>query len=118
MNFEMQKANLLADSIKGFIELVYETYENSKNASINNTDKIYQLKLLIEEYRFQVLAEELLRINRFAWDEKYTYLLVDRFKEGINTIGEYIDNHYNELYIFTARLYTLKNLNVSFNRNL
>ena len=117
MKFEMQKANMLAENIKGFIKFVHKSHEKSKNTFIKNKDKIYQIKLLIEEFKFQIIADELHRINRFAWDEKYTYLLVDRFKEGINIISEYVENNYNELYLFTARVYTLKNLSASFSQN-
>ncbi|WP_088014661.1 hypothetical protein [Gottfriedia acidiceleris] len=114
MKFEMQKANMLAEDINDFVKLVHNSYENSKYTSTNNKDKIYQIKLLIEEFRFQVLADELIRINRFAWDGKYTYLLIDNFIKGISIIDEYVENNYNELYIFTAKLYTLKNAIISF----
>lgn len=115
MKFEMQKANMLAEDINDFVKLVHNSYENSKYTSTNNKDKIYQIKLLIEEFRFQVLADELFRINRFAWDGKYTYLLIENFIKGISVIDEYVENNYNELYIFTAKLYTLKNSIISFN---
>ncbi len=118
MKFEMQKANMLAESINGFIKFIHKSHENSKNNFIKNTDKIYQIKLLIEEFKFQILADELIRINRFTWDEKYTYLLVDNFVKGINIISEYIERNYNELYIFTARVYTLKNLCISFSKKV
>lgn len=116
MKFEMQKANMLAQSINDFIELVHKNHKDSKNKFTKNTDKIYQIKLIIEEFKFQIIANELLRINRFTWDEKYTFLLVDRFKEGINIIDEFVENNINELYIFTARLYTIKNLCISFRK--
>lgn len=118
MKFEMQKANMLAESINGFIKLIHKIHENSKINFIKNTDKIYQIKLISEEFKFQIIADELIRINRFAWDEKYTYLLVDKFKEGLNIIDEYVGYNYNELYIFTARLYTLKNLCISFSKKV
>lgn len=117
MNFEMQKANLLAENIKGFIEFVHTSYEH-KNSSCSNSDKLYQIKLLVEEFKFQILADELLRINRFTWDEKYTHILVDRFRIGMNIIDEYVENHYHDLFMFSARLYTLKNISSSFNRKL
>lgn len=113
MNIEMQKANMLAENIKEFIKFVHKSHENK---NILNPDKVYQIKLFIEEFKFQLLADELLRINRFTWDEKYTYYLVDRFKKGINIIDEYVKNNYHDLFIFTARLYTLKNLSLSFSK--
>ncbi|KRF51221.1 hypothetical protein ACFY5J_07465 [Peribacillus butanolivorans] len=116
MNFEMQIANMLAKNINGFIKFVHKHYENKNNIFCLNTDKVYQLKLLVEEYKFQVLADELLRINRFTWDENYTHLLVDRFRKGMSIIEEYVENNYNDLFIFTARLYTLNSLSLTFSK--
>lgn len=113
MNFEMQKANMLAENINGFINYVHKRYEN-KNSYILNTDKLYQIKLLIEEFKFQIIADELQRINQFTWDEKYTHILVDRFRKGLNVIDEYVENNYNDLFIFSARLYTLNSLSLAF----
>ncbi|MFY0782887.1 hypothetical protein AB1K18_21745 [Peribacillus simplex] len=114
MNFEMQIANMLADNINGFITFVRENHENENNCFCLNRDKLYQLKLLVEEFKFQVLADELKRINRFTWDENYTTLLVDRFRKGMMIIEEYVENNYSDLFIFTARLYTLKSLSLTF----
>lgn len=115
MNFEMQKANMLAENINGFIKYVQKSHE-SKNSYMFNPDKLFQIKLLIEEFKFQILADELLRINQFDWDAKYTYYLVDSFEKGINIIEEYVKNHYDDLFLLTARLYTLKNLSQAINR--
>ena len=113
MNFEMQKANMLAENINGFIKYVRRNHE-SKNPFRFNSDKLYQIKLLVEEFEFQILSDELLRINQFSWDEKYTYLLIDRFKKGMNIIDEYVKNNYNDLFLLTPKLYTLKNISQSF----
>lgn len=113
MNFEMQMARLLAENIDDFIKFVHRQYENKNNCFTVNHDKLFQLKLLVEEYKFQILADELHRINRFTWDGKYTYLLVDRFREGMAIIDEYVENNYQDLFIFTARIYTLKNFSLS-----
>lgn len=115
MNFEMQKAIMLSEQINGFIKYVNKSHEN-KNNYRSNPDKVYQIKLLIKEYKFQILADELHRINQFDWDEKYSYYLVDRFNQGINIIDEFVKNNYHDLYIFTSRLYTLKNLSLSFSK--
>jgi hypothetical protein len=115
MNFEMQKANLLAGNINDFIKYVQKSHEN-KNLLRFNSDKVYQIKLFIEEFKFQILADELLRINKYDWDGKYTHYLVDRFNEGFGIIDEYVKNNYNDLFLFAGRLYTLKNLSQSFNR--
>ncbi|WHY75430.1 hypothetical protein QNH20_14890 [Neobacillus sp. WH10] len=109
MNFEMQKANMLAEQINGFIQYIQKSYK-TKNSLHTDKDKIYQIKLWMEDFKFQIIADELLRINQFSWDEKYTYYLVDQFRKGINIIDEYVTNNYNDLFIITARLYTLKNL--------
>ncbi|WP_066062177.1 hypothetical protein [Neobacillus soli] len=109
MNFEMQKAIMLAENINDFIQYVQRN-DKIKNSLYPNKDRIYQIKLWMEEYKFQIIADELLRINQFSWDEKYTYYLVDQFQKGINIIDEYVTNHHDDLFLFTARLYTLKNL--------
>ncbi|MGE6375991.1 hypothetical protein [Peribacillus muralis] len=114
MNFEMQIANMLADQIKGFIEFVHKHHQDKNNIFCLHIDKLYQLKLLVEEFKFQVWADELKRINRFTWDENYTHLLVDRFRKGYIIVEEYVGNHYDDLFIFTARLHTLNSLSLIF----
>ncbi|WP_342430735.1 hypothetical protein [Neobacillus sp. FSL H8-0543] len=104
----MQKAIMLAENINGFIKFVH----NKKTVSLNS-DKLYQVKLIMEDFKFQILADELLRINQFDWDEKYTLLLVDRFISGMNIIEEYVKNNYNDLFILSARIHTLKSLSLS-----
>lgn len=110
MNPNMQKALLLAENIKAFIRFV----EKQKNSFMVNPNKMYQVKLFIEEYKFRIIADELHRINQFDWDGKYTYYLVESFQKGISTIDEYVQNNYEDLFILTARLYTLKNLSNAF----
>ncbi len=110
MNHEMQKALLLAENIKSFIQFV----EKHKNSFMVESEKMYQIKLFIREYKFKIIADELHRINQFEWDGKYTYYLVNNFQKGITTIDEYVQHNYNDLFILTARLYTLKNLCHSF----
>lgn len=114
MNFEMQKAIMLAEKINDFIKLVQKYRAN--NSTHLNGDKLYQIKLFIEEYKFQLLADELYRINQYEWDGKYTYLLVDSFIKGILVIDEYVNHHSNDLFLLKARIYTLKNLSLSFSR--
>lgn len=79
-------------------------------------DKLYQIKLLTEEYKFQIIADELIRINQFDWDGKYTYYLLHQFRQGMSIIDEYVKNNYDDLFLITARIYTLKNLSLSFNK--
>jgi hypothetical protein len=114
MNFEMQKAIILAENINGFIKFVQR--QKNKNSFRIDSDKLYQVNLFIEEFKFQILADELIRINQFDWDGKYTHYLVDRFQQGISIIDEYVKNNYQELFILTARLYTLNNLSTSFSK--
>jgi hypothetical protein len=114
MQPEMQKALILAENIIGFMKFVQNQRKNNNFRMDNN--KLLQIKFLIEEYKFQIVADELIRINQFEWDEKYTLYLVDQFQKGINIIDEYVKNNYNELFIVTARLHTLKNLVDSFRK--
>ncbi|MEH7331867.1 hypothetical protein V7161_04465 [Neobacillus drentensis] len=109
MNFEMQKANMLAENINNFIQLVDKSYQ-IKNSFRFNTDKLYQVKLIIEDFKFQIIADELYRINQFDWNEKYTHYLVDQFQKGINIIDEFVHNNNNDLFLLTARVHTLKSL--------
>ncbi|MEW9050119.1 MAG: hypothetical protein AB2392_03115 [Neobacillus sp.] len=113
MNFQMQKAVLLAESIKGFIQFVQSSYENKYSFRIN-TDKLYKVKLITEDFKFHIIADELLRINQYDWDEKYTYYLVNQFREGFSIIDEYVTNNYDDLFLITARIHTLKNLSSLF----
>jgi hypothetical protein len=115
MIFEMQKSLMLSENIHSFIKFVNKSFEE-KNPVRIHPDKLFQVKLLIEEYKFQLLADELHRINQFEWDGKYSYLLIDEIKSGLQVITEYIQNNYDDLFFLTARLYTLNNLCSSLNR--
>jgi hypothetical protein len=109
MDLRMQKALLLAQNLDDFIKYVYKNYED-KNSYRFHSDKLYQVKLFIEEYKFQILADELWRINQYEWDGKYTHLLVDSFIKGINVIDEFVNTHPTDLFLLMARLHTLKSL--------
>lgn len=115
MKFEMQKAIMLSENIDDFIKFVQHNHEN-KNSYRFNPDKLYQIKLLIDEYKFQLIADELWRINQYDWDGKYTHILVDLFKEGIQVIDEFVKNNSNDLFLLRGRLFTLKNLSISFSK--
>ncbi|WP_449536532.1 hypothetical protein [Ferdinandcohnia sp. Marseille-Q9671] len=116
MKVEMRIARMLAENVDGFIKFVQETYENRNKSYIENPDKLYQVKLLVEEYKFQLNADELLRINQFSWDERYTTILVDSIREGRDVIEEYVNNHYADLFIVSARLHTIKDLCTYFSK--
>jgi hypothetical protein len=113
LKFEMQKANLLAENIKGFAEFVQKCHD-SQSGLILNYDKLYQVKLWVEEYKFRSLADEIQRINMFEWDEKYTFLLVERFWKGFKIIDDYVQYNLSDLFILTARIHILKNMTALF----
>jgi len=113
MTIEMDKANLLAEAIKGFELFVQKSYREN-NTNLSNSEKLYRLKHLVDEFKLNIIAAELSRINRFVYDEKYTMILVNDFKKAITIIGEFIDNNYDDLFIFSARLYTLRSLGSSY----
>jgi hypothetical protein len=109
MNIMMQKANLLADNILGFVDLVNKTYRLNKKSNL-----LYQLTLMVEDYKFQSTAHEIKRVNAVTSEEDYTLLLVERFKKGLPAIEEFIERNYDELYLFTAKIHTLKNITAIF----
>lgn len=113
MDFDREKANLLAENIRGFIQFVRKSYQQN-NSYLSDPDKLYRLKLLVDEFHFNIIADELTRINKFMYDQKYTALLVNRFRKALQIIGDYIDQNSNELFIFTARLHTLRSISNSF----
>ncbi len=115
MIYERNKAILLAENINSFIKILRQKHENKNNYRVQ-PDKLYQIKLLTEEYKFQIIADELLRINQYDWDGKYTYYLVDQFRQGMSIIDEYVQNNYDDVFLLTARIHTLKNLSLSFNK--
>ncbi|MEH7225381.1 hypothetical protein V7112_16355 [Bacillus sp. JJ1566] len=113
MRYKMRIATMLADQVDGFIQFVQENYDNKHKSYVENPDKLYQVKLLIEEYKFQLNATELRRINRFSWNEAYTFLLVDDVKKGLDVIEEYVERNYDDLFILIGRLHTLQSLGSS-----
>lgn len=110
MDIMMQKANLLADNILQFVKLVNKSYQQNKKSNLH-----YQLMLMVEDFKFQSLANEIKRVNNVISEDNYTLLLVERFKKGMPVIEELVGRNYDELYIFTAKIYTLKNLCTLFN---
>lgn len=104
VTIKMQKAMLLAENIHAFIKFVDSRLKKQYS------DKVYQIKLLVKEFRFQILVDEIVRINQYDWNEKYTLYLVESFRKGLEVIDEYVKNHYDELFMFSGRMYTLKNL--------
>ncbi len=113
LNFDMIRAKMLAENIRGFMEYVNKSYQEN-NTHLSHPEKLYRLKHLTDEFKLYIIADELIRINRFVYDKKYTAELVDDFKKALTIIGEYIDNNENDLFIFTPRLHTLRSLCSSF----
>lgn len=114
MRYEMRIATMLAANIDGFIQFVEENYDNKHKSYVENPDKLYQIRLLTEEFKFQLNASELRRINRYSWNEPYTILLVDDIKKGLDVIEEYVRRNYDDLFLLTGRLHTLRSLCSSF----
>lgn len=109
MNFDMQKANLFADHIRAFVALVNKGHEEKKPFLFNG-DRLFQVKLLVEDFQFQSLADELTRINMHTWDEGYTHLLAARFMKGLDIIDEFVNRNYEDLFLLSGRIHILKNL--------
>ncbi|OCA81497.1 hypothetical protein A8F94_21710 [Bacillus sp. FJAT-27225] len=107
MEYNMRKALLLSENIEAFITFISKHQEGSL---VSEKDKLYQLKLFIEEYKFQMIASELKRINQFSWDEKYSLYLVGLFKKGLIPIAEYIERNYSALFLFSGRVHILNSL--------
>jgi hypothetical protein len=61
----------MEQTYKQNIKFVHKNLD--KNIFNLNKDKLYQIKLFVEEFKFKILADELERINRFTCDEKYTH---------------------------------------------
>ncbi|MFE8699207.1 hypothetical protein ACFYKX_01085 [Cytobacillus sp. FJAT-54145] len=114
MHFKMEKANMVADNLHCLIQLVNDSYAK-KSTIVENQDKLYRLRHLIEEFKFQILADELKRVNRFVWDEKVSYLLMGRIIDKINVIDEYIQSNYHDLFLFSPRVDIIKSVISTFN---
>jgi len=112
MEFEREKALLLGNQLREFVAFVHQSYRD--NTYMSDKDQLYRLKNLVDEYKFQLLAEEILRINQFSWEAKGTEILVGRVRKGITSIHNYIENNRNGLFIFSARVYTIKTACKSF----
>ena len=107
MKSKMLLANLLSESIFAFVDLI----DRSRNQNIGfqlNQDKVFQLHLFIKEYKFQETADELERINRFCWNGSYTIWLAEDLMKGLEVVEEYVERNYGELFLFKARLHTMK----------
>lgn len=107
MNFEQEKALLLAENILYFANLVGKDYRHSY---LVDSEKWYRLKHLVEEYQLDLLGRELLRLNQFEWEESQSTILIERIRKGIKNIDDYIHVYLEGLFIFSARLYVIKEI--------
>jgi len=107
MELEQQKAQLLATNIKEFVDLVQDG-NNQPFGQLANSEKLFRLKLIIEEFKIETIADELLRVNTYTWDKQASRILIDRFITAFRHISEYVENNYHELFFVSARIYTLK----------
>lgn len=105
MNFEQERAILFGENLIHFAKYVYQS---SDKHILYDPDKFFRLTNLIEEYRLQVLGAEIVRLNQFSWEPRESEHLIERASQAIATIDEYIENNMDGLFIFSARVHTLK----------
>ncbi|MBM4762755.1 hypothetical protein [Bacillus sp. B15-48] len=106
MELERQKVLLLATSLKNFVHFVHDRF-HKKFESISNKEKLIRLKLLVEEYQFKTIANELLRLNKVSFDEHQTRLLIARFIDSFRHVVDFFEHNKSELFIFSGRIYTI-----------
>lgn len=106
VEYGREKAKLLSETLLSFNDLVIKQYQT--NNFLSDPDKLFRLKNLVEEYKLHLLGSEILRINQFSYEEKETDILVERVKKAVYNIDEYIENNLEGLFIFSAKLHSLK----------
>lgn len=112
MEFEREKAKLLAENLSQFVTLVHRKEEHLTHLS--DKDKLYRLKSLVDEYRLGLLAKEIARINRFSWEPEMMVLLVNRVRTSISSIDDYMENNLDDLFFYSAKVHTIKSICSSF----
>ncbi|MGG0719646.1 hypothetical protein ABE096_18970 [Robertmurraya massiliosenegalensis] len=105
MNFEQERAILFGENLIHFANYVRHSQDKDY---LFDPDKLFRLKNLIDEYRLQALGAEIVRLNQFCWEPRESERLIERASQAIANIDEYIQNNMNGLFIFSARVYTLK----------
>lgn len=105
MEHEKEKVMLLAENLLGFVDFVRK---HDSHNFLSDPEYQFRLKNLVEEYKLHLLASEILRINQFTREKKQTNILISRVKKAIESIDEFVENNVDRLFIFSARLYTLK----------
>ncbi|MCM3584152.1 hypothetical protein M3182_00105 [Mesobacillus maritimus] len=104
MELERQKAILLANNIKEFVNLVNKSHVYDQFMDPN---KSYRLTLIVEEFRITTISDELLRINQHTYEERSSRILIDRFRTAFKQIAEYVGQNEDDLFLFTGRIDTL-----------
>ncbi|KKK38528.1 hypothetical protein WQ57_07950 [Mesobacillus campisalis] len=107
MELERLKAILTASHMKEFAEFVDYGYI-AKPQLIPNREKHFRLKMLMEEFNFLGVANELLRLNQYVCEQRETKMLLDRFSHGLRHVAEYVSQNQEDLYLFSGRIYTLE----------
>jgi hypothetical protein len=109
LNFNMERAKLLTMNLQGLIDLVNRTYEHQSYIVLNK-DVLHRLKLLVEEFRFQLLADELNRLTKYEGEEKQTLMNIEKVNEKIGILDEYIQGNYDDLFIFSGRVHSIRSI--------
>jgi hypothetical protein len=107
MELERLKAMMIAIHMKEFAEFVNYIY-TAKPQLIPNRDKHFRLKMLIEEFTFLGVANELLRLNQYVCEQRETKMLLDRFNHGLRHVADYVRQNQEDLYLFSGQIYTLE----------
>lgn len=105
MKFEQERATLFGENLIHFAQYVL----NSEDVNyLSDRHKLFRLKNIVEEYRIQLLGEEIVRLNRFSWQKEQSEVLIARACKAIENIAEYIGNNLDDLFIYSARIHILK----------
>ncbi|WP_053363048.1 hypothetical protein [Bacillus sp. FJAT-27251] len=107
MELERQKTIMIASHMKEFAQFVHYSY-TAKPHLMPNRDKHFRLKMLMEEFNFIGVANELLRLNQYVCEQRETKMLLDRFNYALRHIAEYISQNQEDLFLFSGRIYTLE----------
>jgi hypothetical protein len=104
---DRQKVIMVAKHMNEFAQFVYSSYVGNPQLILNR-DKHFRLKLLIEEFNFTGIADELLRLNKHTGELRETKMLLERFQSALSHVADYVDQNHNDLFLFSGRTYTLK----------
>lgn len=109
MNFNLERAKLLTLNLQGFIDLVSRIHDHQSSMGVIQ-DVLYRLKLLVEEFRLQILADELKRLTKFVGEERQTLMNIEKVKEKMIIIDDFIQQNYDDLFIFSGRVHSIRSI--------